>query len=562
MSLNIAETKYGRLFSAEEEGVRVFRGVPFAMPPIGDRRFRPPASLEPWSGDRDATRHGAASWQVNTTNQARVLDFLKQIGGDKAPGAKNSPPFSSITYFQPLVSEDCLYLDIWTPAQTSDAALPVYVYYHGGANAGSAGSMSLERGARLAREEGVIVVRPSYRLGALGWVHFGLVCDALSDAVNLGLQDQMAALQWVHENIESFGGDPDNITIGGESAGATAVSHLITNPASRGLFKRAIIQSLSPFNQWCTQDRQEAASVAQLYLQILGIQDESQLRDIDPDRLLAVNLALVPFFEANKNCAWRPLGGVVDHNLIPEQPAKFLSGATLPADLDLLIGFAKDEWQFFRGHTETYRSGSADQALAVLAQAFGADEAKALFAKFSQIMANPMPAEVLSEVMSFEFFKYSSLKIAANVAEQGGRARVFQFAFDLPGQGGYLKAFHTGDMPFIWRNYDAADLKRWPAFEGVDISEVQASSDKFGRLYGAFIRDGEPGPDWPTYDLENQTILNFGREVEPKNHLLADELRAFEATGVESVVELERRLVANTRASLNCTPRALAAHRF
>src|SRR5882762_9815653 len=187
-------------------------------------------------------------------------------------------------------------------------------------------------------------------MGAVGWVHFGLINDELADAVNLGFQDQVAALEWVHANIGRFGGDPDNITVAGESAGATAVSQILTNPRARRLVRRAIMQSLSPFNNWCTQPRPDAEAVAHMYWRLLGANTADDIRNAD---------------------IHRPLAAVVDQRWIPELPAKYLSTQTGDlAEIDIVIGFAKDEWQFFRGHSETARDGTRDEVLAVLRQVF------------------------------------------------------------------------------------------------------------------------------------------------------------------------------------------------
>lgn len=557
----LVETRYGRLRGVEEEGVRAFHGVPFAAPPVGSRRFRAPAPLTPWTGVRDAAKSGPASYQANGANLEKINAYAAAFKV-KFPGVRLSPPFATGTYAQPVVSEDCLYLDIWAPDPRPGERLPVYVYYHGGANTGSSGSAYLERGAALAREERIIVVRPSYRLGPLGWVHFGLLSDKLGEAVNLGLKDQIAALKWVAANIDHFGGDPGNITVGGESAGGTAVSHLLTNPETRPLFQRAIIQSLSPFNQWCTQKPQDAVAVAELYLQILGVTDVAEIETMDADRLTAASVSLQRYFEADKNCAWRPLGGVVDGVTIPAQPADYLSEATLKSGpRQVMVGFAKDEWQFFRGHSPTMKSGSPDDVIKVLAQLCGPQKAQALFADYQAIYPGRGAPQILSDAMSFEFFKFASLKIAANFARQGIATHVFQFAYDLPGQGGYVKAYHTGDTPFIWRNYSPADLARWPAFEGVDVATLDKSARAFGSMYGAFIRNGNPGPAWPRYEPKSQQVLWFGETVETKPGLLAREAQAFERAGFSSVAALEQRLAGNTRSALNDPARAQAAPR-
>ncbi|MEY9926339.1 carboxylesterase type B [Catenulispora sp. GP43] len=243
----LARLSTGLLRGIREEGVTAYRGVPFAAPPVGPLRFRSPAPPEPWPGIRDASRSGSASYQFNAVNQSEVERVVRETDPGVA-GIMAWPPCTNATYRHNDAAEDCLYLDIWVPDSAPRGNLPVYVYYHGGANAVSSGSFALERGANLAREAGVIMVRPNYRLGALGWVHFGLLGGGLPEAVNLGVQDQLAALAWVHENIGAFGGDPENVTIGGESAGDTAVSHLLTNPRAHPYFRRAVLQSLRIFH--------------------------------------------------------------------------------------------------------------------------------------------------------------------------------------------------------------------------------------------------------------------------------------------------------------------------
>src|SRR5262249_3050390 len=179
---NLVATKAGVLRGGREDGVQVFRGVPYAVPPVGERRFRSPIPLERWQGERDATRSGPASYQINAGNRERVQSAAKAMAPD-LPGIPLWPAYAAETYSQNNASEDCLYVDIWTPTTAPDELLPVYVYYHGGANTASSGHFRLENAANLAREEHLIVVRPTYRMGALGCVHFGLVTDRFPEAI-------------------------------------------------------------------------------------------------------------------------------------------------------------------------------------------------------------------------------------------------------------------------------------------------------------------------------------------------------------------------------------------
>ncbi|MDR5785321.1 carboxylesterase family protein [Caballeronia sp. LP003] len=548
----VVQTRFGKLEGGRENGLHVFRGVPFAKPPVGALRFCAPRPLEPWTGVRPATKSGPASVQMNLTNAEDVLKGVAQLDPG-VPGIPAWPGYVGKVYNHEHIAEDCLYLDIWVPDDRPRGRLPVYVYFHGGANAVSSGSFAVERGENLAREEEFIVVRPNYRMGALGWVHFGLVSDEFPEAINLGVQDQVAALAWVFENIDAFGGDPENITIGGESAGATAVSHLLTYPPARRYFKRAILQSLSPFNVWCTQQQEEARFVANKYLELLKLDGFSQLHDIDPIRLLAVQNIMTRFFDPDANVAWRPLGGVIDGKWIPEAPAQFLAGSRSD-DLKkpLMIGFAKDEWQFFRGHAKTIVEGSETKALAILSQVYGEAHARALYDGYRKLYPDhSQPGHTVSDIMSFEFFKFSSLEIARRQSSCGTPVHVFEFAYDLPGFGGYLRAVHTGDMPFLWRNHAEDDLVQWPAFDGADRQEIRRVSKEMGELYAAFIRDGQPGDRWRPYDGQSQSVLWFGKVVESRPNLLTAELDIFRRHAAESVEQLEALLVSNVRRKLD-----------
>jgi para-nitrobenzyl esterase len=452
-------------------------------------------------------------------------------------------------------------VDIWAPPAARTENLAVYVYYHGGANTASSGHFRLENAANLAREENIIVVRPTYRMGALGCVHFGLVSYRFPEAVNLGLQDQIAALKWVYENIEAFGGDRNNITVGGESAGATAVSHLLTYPGTQPLIRRAIIQSFSPFHVWSTQEKEDGVAIAQLYLQILGIDDTDKLLTLDPDKFLAVHSMLQRYFAADKNCAWRPVGPVVDGNFVPQLPVQFLSEQTYPRrDFELMIGFAKDEWQYFRGHSKTSQHGTEDDVIAIFAQVFGEGNARTPYQAYRELYSDHTePGYILGDVLSFEFFKYASLAIARNFASQEIPTHVFQFSYDLPGYGGYLRAAHTGDTAIVFRNLTDDVLRMWPGYDGTDRAELRRIATQFGTMYGSFIRSGSPGSAWPKFDTENGTIMWLGHTVEPKQHLLLnEEWDSFTRAGIEDVKVLEKRLSTNSRASLNVRSRPFA----
>lgn len=550
MRVRVAEGELeGRLI----DGVRCFNGVPYAAPPVGELRFRAPRPAPPWEGVRPAIEYAPPSSQLDRSNAERVLGLV----ADRDPGLEgvaSIPPAFAADVRLDGSSEDCLYLDVYVPETDGEAPLPVYVYYHGGANRfnSAAGAHDYQRGERLARAEKIIVVQPQYRLGALGWIHFGLVDPEMEEAVNLGLQDQIAALRWVSENAAAFGGDPGNITIGGESAGATAVSHLIANPQTRRYARRAILQSLTPFGNWCTLLEPEARAIAGVYQAILGAGD---VASADADELLSMQDLLLRLFHPDAILPWRVHGPVVDGDLVAEQPVLQLAERGLDdPGFEVMIGFAKDEWQFFRGHTPTLRGTDRQTAIGLLGQVFGPDGAELVYDGFAAAYPDHPPEHLLSDVLSFVHFKLSSLEIARTLARQGNDVYVFQYSYDHPGFDGYLRALHTGTLPFVWR----AGEEQRPAFgsmEGADPDEVRRLTAGFGALYARFVRDGNPGDPWERFDPDTEPVLWFGLPLETRRGLARAELDAFAAAGVTTIRQLEERMLGDLRRRL---PEAIA----
>ena len=304
-------------------------------------------------------------------------------------------------------------------------------------------------------------------------------------------------------------------------------------------------------------------AIAQLYLQILGIDDTDKLLTLDPNKFLAVHSLLQRYFPADKNCAWRPVGPVVDGKFVPHLPVQFLAGQTYPRrDFELMLGFAKDEWQYFRGHSKTSKHGTEDDVIAVFAQVFGEGGATRMYQAYRELYPDHAePGYTLGDVMSFEFFKYASLAIARNFASQGIPTHVFQFSYDLPGYGGYLRAVHTGGTAIVFRNLTEDVLRMWPGYDGADRAELRRIATEFGSMYGSFIRSGSPGSAWAKFDVGNGAIMWVGHTVELKRNLLDKEWDNFSRAGIEDVKVLEKRLSTNSRASLNVRSRAFATAR-
>jgi para-nitrobenzyl esterase len=261
----IVRTEGGDVQGLTWRGVSVFRGIPFAAPPVGDRRWRAPEPVIPWDGVRDATRFGAVCMQA----------------GEPVPGLGREP-----------TSEDCLYANVWTPAEAPDARLPVMVWLYGGGMHVGSGSARLYWGDHIARKD-VVVVTLNYRLGVFGMMaHPELSAEASYGAAgDYLLLDQIAALRWVQQNIEAFGGDPSNVTVFGQSAGATSISRLIVSPLARGLFRRAIAQSGGDLRgEPETVPLQEAERIGSAFGERLGAQSLGQLRALSAEEVMAADV--------------------------------------------------------------------------------------------------------------------------------------------------------------------------------------------------------------------------------------------------------------------------------
>src|SRR6516225_8215937 len=289
----VVRTKAGDLRGARENGIAVFRGVPYAASPAGDLRFSPPQPPPAWDGVRGATRDGPIAPQGRSR--------LAHIMGD----------------FERPQSEDCLTLTIWTPAADAGKR-PVLVWIHGGAFGSGAGSLPWYSGERFAANGDVVAVSINYRLGALGFL-----CLPGVSSGNLGLLDQVAALRFVRDNIAAFGGDPDNVTVVGQSAGASSIAMLMTMPAAGGLFRRAILQS-TPFGRM-TRTLEDAHRIGRRLLEVLGLKPEqaAELKTLPAAKFVAAQ-GEVARLEKKFAAALAPFWPVIDGDVYPAEVAPAL----------------------------------------------------------------------------------------------------------------------------------------------------------------------------------------------------------------------------------------------
>ena len=459
------------------EGVSVFRGIRYAEPPIGPLRFAPPVPAVALVGEIDATVNGPIS----------IQDI------DPLPVAV---PKTESGYYAPnsVASEDCLNLSVWTPDISGRA--PVFVWIHGGGFLVGSGTALWTDGARLARENGIVVVCINYRLGYLGSLFLG---DYEPQRSNLALQDMVCALQWVKENISAFGGDPERVTVGGQSAGGMAVASLLVAPGARGLFRRAFVES---GHLGLTTTIEDARETTRALLDDLAIDREGdvleQLRQVSTFRILAVQRRHGLFKHAFPT--------VADGIILPSDP--FAALATR-SDIDLLIGATSEEFNLY----PSIGWGIPDRDLPSLLAAYLPD---ADARSDGEAIYRPLLASLDDDrlglaqaLMADHGFVEPARRIAITHSANGGRTYVYEFAWDSPGLDGGTGAAHGADIPFFFNNLDAPGVSSLLGEEVRDESVLELARNVSGAL-GAFVRTGDPsGPlgQWPAFHPTSKATM-------------------------------------------------------
>jgi para-nitrobenzyl esterase len=462
-------------YAEDAPTVAVFKGIPFAAPPIGDLRWREPQPPQPRPGTLPATTFAPACYQ-----DAYLTDWYRRVGA--AFGAPAS------AFVDPGVSEDCLYLNVWTPRLDGKAKLPVMVWIHGGSNRSGWTFEPNYHGQHLARRGTVVVVTIAYRVGIFGFFGHPELRGAEYPA-NFALLDQVAALRWLRANVAAFGGDPDNLTLFGESAGASNIGYLVNSPLAHGLFHRVVSQSggFQMQERLATSDAEAVGSA--LSAQLAGHPDLAALRRLSSREIWDAALRHVPD---------HPYAPVIDGKSVVAGPAQAYAREGIP--YDLLTGSNEDEWYMY---VDADPQGLAKDLAGIAPAAQSQLQARA--AKEPDLRTARDKVATLVNMVCPSY-------LMAIAAREGGRdAWVYHFTRVRPGPGGVtLGSYHGAEIPYVFGTPDA-----WLAGDVTDV----ALSERMMDLWASFARHGNPngpgGGEWPLFDPAAPRILELGARVAP-----------------------------------------------
>lgn len=482
----ITQSTFQAQWSKEYPDVAEYLGIPFAKPPIGELRWQAPQPLDAAQDPLDATEFGPACMQ-NRGGVEWYEDVAVAFGND--PSVAPEPT---------AVSEDCLYLNVWAPTRNAAAtgrSLPILVWIHGGGNTGGWAYEPNYQGAALA-SEGVIVISIAYRLGIFGYFsHPEMAADEQTHIANFGLLDQIAALEWVKQNAAAFGGDPNNITVAGESAGAGNIGYLLATPSAQHLFARSIHQSGS-FELYDDHTLSDVQHIAQSLLDDKGSNTSSrqldQLRALDAEQLLAIADDKYP---DDYNYP------VADDAVLPTTVLDFYEQQKNPPR-PMLIGSNEDEWYMYIDPPVT--QARIDKWLAE-------ELPDADHARINELLA-PYDSDRsrLDKLVGGQIFRCGGYYMAARNAERGGKSWVYHFSRSRDGAGGEaLRAYHGAEIPYMFNTHDD-----W-------LPTIQQDRELTNTMVGYwlnFIRHGNPNgddhPRWPTYDGKNRVVQKLDAVTE------------------------------------------------
>jgi para-nitrobenzyl esterase len=467
------DTTAGKIRGLAINKVNAFRGIPYGAPTGGSRRFMPPAKPDPWTGVKETITWGHEAPQGHPHTEI---------------------PEVRATIQDHEIGEDCLCLNVWTNGFGRTDRRPVMVWLHGGGFTSGNGGYTMYDGANLARKRDVVTVTVNHRLNTFGFLHLADIGGAkFAQATNAGILDVVAALEWVRDNIANFGGDPNNVTIFGQSGGAGKVSTLLAMPAAKSLFHRAIVQSGSSI---AGVSRADANKTVETLMAKLGVKTADELQKVPMDQLV----------QATQSTQGLRLAPVVDGKTLPRDP--FAPDATpISADIPMLIGTTETEVTFFPNTPLDPIDDAALLARVKQTTRASDEQAKNLIGLYRKGRAGVSNIDIALIMASDNGFRAGVLTQAERKAAQKAPVYMYYFTWRSPVREGKLKAFHTLEIPFVTENVDEAKSMTGT---GQDRYALQ---DKMSATWVAFARSGNPGhkglPDWPAFTPDKRATMFF-----------------------------------------------------
>lgn len=485
--LVLAETSQGEVLGESLGDVLAFRGIPYAAPPVGVRRFRPPASPAKWTGIRSALDMGPACPQLIDTDPTENNDEV--------------------------MSEDCLTLNIWTP-KTDSGGRPVMLFIHGGAFVVGSSRNTYYDGSQLAARGDVVVVTINYRLGPWGFLDLRAFGARYAESANLGLLDQVAALRWVRDNIENFGGNPANVTIFGESAGAASVGDLLSMPMAKGLFAKAILESGWPLRKKTYRSQ----ALARAYLKLAGVRSAADLGARSMADLLKAQKEL---FASTTDLG--TFGPSVDGVTLKEEPFAVVAegrGSRVP----LMIGTTSEEMRYF-STAEDIGIERKPRALLLsqLRSAVGA-RAPEVLSEYQRLY--PRWGDAVVQIASDAFERLPSIQLAAAVSAYEP-AYMYLLTYRSNSTYKHFGSAHAMDLPFVFGTVSKPEVI---VFTGRDPRRLELA-DRVMDMWAAFARSGDPtppgGPKWLRYDAASRSTMELGPAIRLVSDPLGEQRRAW-----------------------------------